>query len=400
MTRAGKAVLGRARNKLRTILRPADDAPSDAEKKLRRQLKEARRMLSVRDRELAEARSGTPEPTLSLPGEAPFFILGPPKSGTSWLQATLASHPEIYCSGEAKFFGRDFRTENPYGQWGGEVSAAMTGLGYQHADRASLYGALADSKDLKAWFNRNGRWTKNEDTEKHVRAVFRLSMDYVFAHARAESGKKIVGDKSPSHIQYIEEIGEFYPESRVIHIIRDGRDQAVSSVFHWWRQGKDRGGFFPISPDNAERRDAYYESREAFGSTKRSIFDTASVKALASHWRETVGRAREAGPRLFGERYYEVKYEDLQKSPERYFGEMARFLGASAEEGIIAEIAAKNSFEAKSERKLGTEDPKSFLRSGKAGGWKDHFTGRDRKIYEEEAGELLAKLGYGTDDSR
>jgi hypothetical protein len=73
---------------------------------------------------------------------------------------------------------------------------------------------------------------------------------------------------------------------------------------------------------------------------------------------------------------------------------MAGFLGAGAEEGFISEIVRKNSFEAKSERELGAEDPKSFLRSGKAGGWKDHFTERDRQIYEKEAGELLAQLNY------
>jgi hypothetical protein len=116
--------------------------------------------------------------------------------------------------------------------------------------------ALADSKDLKAWFNRNDRWATNEETEDHIRAIFRLSMDYVFAQARAGSGKRITGDKSPSHIQYPEEIAEFYPEAKVIHIIRDGRNQAVASVFHWWRQARDRGGFFPISAGNTERRDS------------------------------------------------------------------------------------------------------------------------------------------------
>lgn len=377
----------------------------------REALQKTRRQLAKRNRELAELRASmgenrvSPSPVTTLPRRAdgreesvPFFVIGPPKSGTSWLQATLNSHPEIFCTGEGKFFGRNIKTDNPFGQWGAEVSRALSGLDHETADRASLYSALADSKDLKSWFRRNGGWTAKEEVGHHTRALVRLTMDYLFAQARSRSGKPIVGDKSPSHIQYLEEIHEFYPEARIIHIIRDGRDQAVSSIFHWWRQAKDRGGFFPLANEVRHRRDAYYEDREGFGPDKRSIFDAESLKSLAVHWRDSVASAVETGPELFDGRYFEVKYEEILADPEHHFTQMIEFLDTDADESLVEEIVKENSFESRSgNRALGIEDPKSFLRKGIAGDWANYFTERDKRLYKEEAGGLLIRLGYERD---
>ncbi|MDL1944847.1 sulfotransferase domain-containing protein, partial [Chloroflexi bacterium CFX2] len=38
------------------------------------------------------------------------------------------------------------------------------------------------------------------------------------------------------------------------------------------------------------------------------------------------------------------------------------------------------------------------FRSGKAGGWKEHFTEEHKKLFKNVAGDLLARLGYEKDD--
>jgi len=48
-------------------------------------------------------------------------------------------------------------------------------------------------------------------------------------------------------------------------------------------------------------------------------------------------------------------------------------------------------------RSRGQEDPTSFFRKGVAGEWRNVFTEEDGKIFEEEAGELLVRLGYEKD---
>lgn len=396
------------------VVKPGPDGKNEELTRIQEDLQKVRRQLARRKRELTEMRVQLSEnraasrpvsaSTLSRRESsqevpAPFFIVGPPRSGTSWLAAMLDSHPEIFCSGEGKFFGRNLKTDYPYGSWGPEVSRALTGLGYETHNRPSLYSALADSKDLKRWFRLNGGWTKNEDVDLHTRTLVRLTMDYLFAEARSRSGKPIVGDKTPTAIHYLEEIYEFYPEARIIHIIRDGRDHAVSSIFHCWRAAKDRGGFFPLAPEGRQRRDAYYDDPESFGPGKRSIFTKASLRALAGNWRNVVVNAREGGPRLFADRYFEVKYEALLSNPEDLFTEMIRFLGADSDEKLVEKIVEKNSFESRSgNRAPGIEDPKSFFRKGIAGDWKNYFTERDKQIYKEEAGGLLIELGYEIDD--
>jgi hypothetical protein len=48
-------------------------------------------------------------------------------------------------------------------------------------------------------------------------------------------------------------------------------------------------------------------------------------------------------------------------------------------------------------RERGEEDPSSFYRKGVAGDWKKYFTEEDRRVFKEEAGELLIRLGYEED---
>ena len=51
-------------------------------------------------------------------------------------------------------------------------------------------------------------------------------------------------------------------------------------------------------------------------------------------------------------------------------------------------------------RSRGEEDPTSFFRKGVSGDWRSAFTERDEKTFEQEAGDLLVKLGYETGGGR
>ena len=103
-------------------------------KERRQQRKERRRqrLQAKRAKELEDS-STIPQP---VPPEelrvedVRFFVGGHGRSGTTWLQRTLNSHPEILCNGEGMFFGRDM------GDFGG---------------RRLLYKVLANSEELKAW---------------------------------------------------------------------------------------------------------------------------------------------------------------------------------------------------------------------------------------------------------
>jgi hypothetical protein len=211
----------------------------------------------------------------------------------------------------------------------------------------------------------------------------------------ARTGRRIVGDKSPQHTENLDEIYEIYPDARIIHIVRDGRDVAVSAMHHWWRLAKDReGGVFELTPEELRIRDDYAEDRERFLSEGRSIFTQERLVQLARRWEYRTGKGSHDGRTLYGERYLEIRYEDLLVDTPSVFGGILEFLGAGSEDRVIERCLRSSSFERASSRRQGEEDSASFFRKGVAGDWRDVFTERDRELYKDLAGERLVEFGY------
>ena len=92
----------------------------------------------------------------------------------------------------------------------------------------------------------------------------------------ARFGKPRWGDKTPHYCFELDTIRRVLPEARFVHIIRDGRDVALSLRGMWFSPGRE-------------------------------------VEAQASHWLECVRAARRAG--LGRTDYVEVRYEDLVLDP-------------------------------------------------------------------------------------
>jgi hypothetical protein len=308
-----------------------------------------------------------------------FFVAGEMRSGTSWLRHSLSDHPEIACGQEGSFFGRGYdREEIPV--YAGPVS--------------SLTRALAVSEELKTWHALPWNlWSDGYDED--LRNLSRLSVDYFLSKEVARTGRRIVGDKSPQHTENLDDINEIYPDARIVHIVRDGRDVAVSAMHHWWRLAKDReGGVFDLAPEELCIRDNYAEGREQFLAEGRSIFTEERLAQLARRWDYRTGKGRRDGTVLYGERYLEILYEDLLLDPPAVFGRVLEFLGASSDDRVIERCLRSSSFERASKRSTGQEDSSSFFRKGVVGDWRDVFTKRDRELYKELAGERLVEFGY------
>src|ERR671920_518778 len=152
-----------------------------------------------------------------------FFVTGLGKSGTRWLTKILDSHPEVLCKGEGRFFSA--------GWMRADLDPAN-----ESALPSSLYYALTHSEHLRLWIERSV-WSRDGDPDEHLNALMRLATEYFLTAELSKSGKRLVGDKSPLlDEEFIREVGTVYPGSRVIHIIRDGRDRTVSSMHRGWRR--------------------------------------------------------------------------------------------------------------------------------------------------------------------
>jgi Sulfotransferase family len=303
-----------------------------------------------------------------------FFLVGQAKSGTSWLMRTFNAHPEILCRGEGRFFCRWYKDET--------VATASTRI-----QPSSLYAAFLDADYLSAWIDRSV-WTREHDKDEVLRRITGAAIRQIFSERLAEAGKRIAGDKTPfMGDEIVAEMHAICPEAKIVHIIRDGRDIAVSWMYHARRHGHLHGGI--LSDEEIERLETHADV---------GMFTEERLREIASRWRDNVTRAIEDGPRLFGENYAEVRYEELLERPEEEVGRLLRFLDADASENIVKRCVKKASFERWTRgRRQGEEDPTSLLRKGVAGDWKNVFTEGDKEVFEDEAGDLLVRLGYEKD---
>jgi hypothetical protein len=405
LTRLGKVAYG-LKSLLRAKMAPAQRAEDqklvrEITKKDRKLDEKNQRLKRFRERveqdereierlrsELLEARESRPLPAVAEKEGPIFFLLGRGKSGTTWLMNTLNSHPDVLCRGEGRFFERSF-----------ERMVALENLQSERLKNiqpSSLYSAISSSEHLKTWIERSV-WTGDGETDRHLRNLNRLAVNYFLSDQLSKTEKKIVGDKTTfSRGEVLDEISTMCPEAKVIHLIRDGRDVAVSMMHHMWNHAKDVDGFYDLEPEELEKRDKYRSDPQA--ALAEGLFVEKRLRSIARAWAHQVSRASDYGYALLGENYMEVKYEDLLARTEKEIGKLLRFLGADFDQGLVRNCIEANRFEKWAEgREKGQEESSAFYRKGVAGDWRNVFTEKDKSVFKEAAGEALINLGYEKD---
>jgi hypothetical protein len=169
-------------------------------------------------------------------------------------------------------------------------------------------------------------------------------------------------DKHPGYSHHVGTIKSFLPKARFIHLIRDGRDVAASMMAVHKKMG----------------------------------FAPAQIAEAAGKWKKFVVAARAAAQ--FGDEYLEIRYEDFLEGREEIYGKVLDFCGLPYTPDWISETLAANTFE-KMKSSGASPDQRTKLSEkryhrGKAGGWKEDFSGWQRYEFDRIAGDLLVELGY------
>lgn len=95
------------------------------------------------------------------------------------------------------------------------------------------------------------------------------------------------------------------------------------------------------------------------------------------------------------ERSLVFRYEDLLADDLGCLRKMAALFELPGDEEELGQIAERNSFKAMSGgRERGQESGSSFVRKGKAGDWKNHFTPEITDVYKKVLGDFLIEFGY------
>jgi len=359
------------------------------------ELAQLRQRLATAEADLSEARAKLAQQRASGESAPVFFVVGQSKSGNGWLMKILDTNPEILRRGGGRFFGRELRNEEFKEMEAGKAVRAKI-------QPSSLHNAMLDAEYLRLWIERSV-WSRDDDPEEHLNKLTRLAIDHFLVEKLSKTNKRLVGDKTPLFTtDILTETSIIYPEAKVIHIIRDGRDVAVSRMHQLWKTAKDLGGISELEPEELAKRQAFYQSPQQFLASGEGIFLEERLRNTAEDWSENVGRAVEDGPTLLRDIYTEVRYEDLLERPEEESKRLLEFLGADAGEKTIGRCVEAASFEGRSGRERGQENytlHHGKHRKGVAGDWKNVFTEQDRATFKEVAGDLLIKLGYEKDNS-
>ena len=273
--------------------------------------------------------------------KAPFFIVGCGRSGTTLLRTLLENHPRIGIPPEGHIFSRFSKLFPLYGDLSQEVNC-----------KRFVRDLFADAYVSQFDFGLSEEVFYHRLKERSLRNCIEL----LFEIHLEKDDKDHWGDKTPSHVHHLQKIKEVFPEAKIIHLFRDGRDVAESLERVWF------------SPQN--------------------IIDNAII------WKQRVSAFQEAKEWLPEGDYLEVCYETLAANPDEEMVRVFMFLGEVpvTTNGMIPET---RSIQILSRAKDGLHSMLSEpISTKKVGIYKKTFTPRQIALFESIAGDTLKGYGY------
>ena len=292
------------------------------------------------------------------------FIVSAPRSGSTWLTTALNHHGELFGT-EQRLFGNFCEVwQNNDGSTAPRITldkyASAFGMHYFYQFMDRDYNGFVE--DFKTSF---------------IRFMMHFAMN--------RTGKKIIVDKITPYpgtaAMVVSEIRRLFPESKIVLLIRDGRDVLTSGTFDWLLKdaaGTDRYRFFC--------------AREP-GMQLTRFFDDQVIERWANNWAETVDAFRECPADV------RVTYEQLKTDFDSAIGSIFQGLGVEDSVSIRQQCREATTFDAMAGRSAGDNDsPTAKARKGITGDWKNFFTQADAKLFSNIAGKQLIEAGYEVND--
>jgi Sulfotransferase family len=293
----------------------------------------------------------------SPPGAPAPFIVGVGRSGTTLLRLMLDAHRRLAIPPETHLVPAVIESfwrlrVTPERVLESMRSGERTGWPDSGLDETTMLARLAEVKPLNA--------------PDAIRAFYRL---YAERH-----GKERWGDKTPHYVTALARIGRALPEARFIHVIRDGRDVALSTN----RRLVELRGSRPVP-----------------------------IERMAKRWRHRILTAR--GVAQVADRYLEVRYEDLVLDTAPTLRRVCDFIDLDFDPAMLAyhERAAERLQEMNRERERGARRTLSGEermhahamttkppQPGRVEVWREEMPAVDQREFEAVAGDLLAEFGY------
>jgi len=259
----------------------------------------------------------------------PLFIVGSGRCGTSMLLRIINRFTSIAIPSESHFIP-------------------------VFKQKLHQYGDLKKKKNILKLIKDIGKfpYVRDWDMEFKAEVIAEKVKQYSYAgilnaiyfEYAQQHGKSRWGDKTPWYLRCMSELAELFPNAQFIHIIRDGRDCALSVIECTW------------GPKNIYKASLWWK------------------EALENGFREIEKLKKKFSD--ISNIYLEVRYEEILEDPKIQLKKIFEFIGERFNEQIISEFHIKR-------------DNKEM--------WKSQMSLKQRKLFERVAGDVLKKLEYPTE---
>lgn len=272
-------------------------------------------------------------------GLQPFFIFGSPRSGTSLLSRMLDSHENLVVPNESLIFKMFSRSLSTYGDLNEQLN------------QKRLLKDILSTRVIRYW---KPPASFNEVAPLITRGGFAGVVEALIRSRAVDKHLTAWGEKSPGHAFYWEEIRNTFPEAKVIHILRDGRDVASSII-------KARMG-----------PSTYY--------------------AAARMWSDYLDAVEHIKSRCENDAFFELRYENLLAEPVNTLRMTCEFLEVPYSESMRMFYRQDTNYRT-DERNL--ENLNKPLITTNKEKWRRSLTDRQLLEFENVAGYHLDQYGYG-----
>ncbi len=275
--------------------------------------------------------------------KGPVFIVGAPRSGTTLLQYMLRSHPALSLpTGESHFFIPLYRHATEFGDLSlpENVEQVLHAMEAQSAEflHTDMHGLKFNVGNLARDFLAEGR--------QSVRDI----ISGLFEKNAAGEGKPRWCDKTPYYVMHIPKLLEWWPDAQIIHIVRDGRDVALSMF------------------------------------ARRHDFRVYNTYLAAKQWEQYVETGHIFGQQVPEGQYMELRYEDMISDQKAALQKICGFLGEAYSDDLLEY------------KKSGTAGKTPLLQKpiqkDNQDKWKNEMTPWQIRVFESAAAATLKNFGY------
>jgi protein-tyrosine sulfotransferase len=272
----------------------------------------------------------------------PFFIVGSGRCGSTLLRAMLEAHPDIHIPPEIQVLGGVVQDYRRYSRLPWDVVLRI------------VLGRFACAPEWRSWElpldSLFAELRTRPPAARHLAAI----LDGVYrAHTtQHKPAATRWGDKGPKNVFNLPALHALFPDLRVVHLVRDGRD-VVESFMRAFKQ---------------------------------------TLPPIARHWLGAVRAAQAFGAR-YPAQYLEVRYEEVVRQAHASMVRVAAFLDVAFDQLMLRH----HEFDLRLgdvEREAHLQGVREPVHQNAIGHWRTAFDAAQIAELDRLLGPMLAALGY------